>query len=995
MEFVELSDLYLAYKKAKSDAFFEAIHFDALAFSQYEERLHKNLTRLHKGLSTGAWWKDKTRIGGYLFAPKGILQPSSWRNQSAHFSSLDPCEEWRQKASSTGDKPEADFRLVMAASVEFQVVSALWILKAGHVYEESLNKDLSYGNRLRRRLSWRDAVGEGGLNRDSLGLFTPYFSAYKAWRENGLKAIRGAVERGKSVIAATMDAKRFYHRVSPEFLLRDDYLRAVDVSLSADQVNFTRLFVDSLHSWYEQTPDYSARRTGALPVGLSASKVIANVALSEFDRRMSSAIVPEYYGRYVDDIFIVVETPEGVSSSDEFFTWLSEKFGEGLVFDAESSTTRFEPVYLSDSQIEFSQEKQKVFSVSGEYGLDLVGQIEQQIRQRTSEYRLLPVIPETTEGMLSKALLTSSDASLEADALRKAEAVSVRRLGFAMLLSDVEAYARDLSAGSWKRTRTTFYGMVERYVITPNGIFDYFSYIVRVFGVAVACRDFEQVEILLKKFGEVVELVRSTVEFGDEKLDGMLALYARNIFQVALQSSTVRGFKFSAQYLSVMRKIKKISAIRTPSISETPLKDASKRLLFSDMGRRPYKEMWISEPGSRAPRSPRVPSDLAVQRELRLGGLRRFTEVAERDYRKIYWPGVAFATRPLTVYEMTAVAPDLLSSSSLLRTSIFALRGARARGVGAPSISFAEGRDSQIVLNVPAAKGDDGVRVAIVSYLTSDADWMSALAGRPNRSVERYKRFNGIINGVLSSAKKVDYVVFPECSVPKRWAFSASAKLARSGVSFMGGLENESSRGPYYNDALVTLHTRWPGYDSHVMYIQPKMLPAHEERRALTAAKRSLRQVNVVKSRPVYRHGDHFFGVLICSDFTNIDNRRSFQGHVDTLFALEWNRDVNSFSSLVEAAAQDLHAYVVQVNSRQYGDSRVRAPASESYLRDVVQVRGGDEDYFVIAPLNVRAIKEFHSSKGKKKGAGWKPLPIGFEISKERKRSVARRRIKK
>ncbi len=266
MEFVELSDLYLAYKKAKSDAFFEAIHFDALAFSQYEERLHKNLTRLHKGLSTGAWWKDKTRIGGYLFAPKGILQPTSWRNQSAHFSSLDPCEEWRQKAGSTGEKPEADFRLVMAASVEYQVVSALWILKAGHVYEESLNKELSYGNRLRRRQSWRDAVGEGGLNRDSLGLFTPYFSAYKAWRENGLKAIRGAVERGKSVIAATMDAKRFYHRVSPEFLLRDDYLRAVDVSLTADQVNFTRLFVDSLHSWYEQTPDYNVRKTGALPV---------------------------------------------------------------------------------------------------------------------------------------------------------------------------------------------------------------------------------------------------------------------------------------------------------------------------------------------------------------------------------------------------------------------------------------------------------------------------------------------------------------------------------------------------------------------------------------------------------------------------------------------------------------------------------------------------------------------------------------------------------
>ncbi len=994
MEFLELSDLYLAYKKAKSDAFFEAIHFDALAFSRYEADLHKNLTRLLKRLKSGSWWADKSRVGGYLFAPKGILQPKSWKNQSAHFSSLDPCEEWRQKALTTGDNAEADFRLVMSASVEFQVVSALWILKAGHVFEESLNKDLSYGNRLRRRLSWRDAGGEGGLNTDSLGLFTPYFSAYKAWRENGLKAIRGAVEKGKSVIAATMDAKRFYHRISPEFLLRDDYLRAVGVSLNDDQLNFTRLFIDSLNGWYEQTPDYHSRKAGALPVGLSASKVIANVALSEFDQRLSSAIAPEYYGRYVDDIFIVVEKPEGVSSSSEFFTWIAEKFGDGLIFDSESSTTRFEPSYLSDSQIEFSQEKQKVFDVSGKYGLDLIGQIEQQIRQRSSEYRLLPLIPETTEGMLSRALLTSSDASLEADALRKAEAVSVRRLGFAMLLSDVEAYARDLNAGSWRRTRITFYEMVERYVITPSGIFDYFSYIVRVFGVAVSCRDFEQANSLLGKFGSVVDLIRQTVDFSDEKLNGMLRLYARNIFQVSLQSSTVRGFKFSPSYLKLMRRIKKISEIQTPSISLTPLKDASKRLLFSDMGRRPYKEMWINEPGLKAPRSPRAPSDLSVQRALRLGGLRRFTEVADRDYKKIYWPGVAFATRPLTVYEMTAVAPGLLSSPTLLRSSIFALRGARAKENGAPSLSLVDGRESQITLSVPSLLGKDKIRVAIVSYLTRNEDWMSALGGQPNRSVERYKRFNGIINQILLSDKRVDYVVFPESSVPRRWAFSASAKLARSGVSFMGGLENEARSGPYYNDALITLHTRWPGYDSHVMYIQPKMLPAHEERRALAAAKRSLRQADVIKARPVYRHGDHFFGVLICSDFTNIDNRRSFQGRVDTIFALEWNRDINSFSSLVEAAAQDLHAYVVQVNSRQYGDSRVRAPASESYLRDVVQVRGGDEDYFVIAPLDVKGIREFHSSKGKKKSS-WKPLPIGFEVSKERKYSVTRRRAKK
>ncbi|WP_427852168.1 RNA-directed DNA polymerase [Stenotrophomonas acidaminiphila] len=988
MDFVELSDLYLAYKKAKSDAFFEAIHFDALAFSRYEEGLHKNLVRLLKGLKSGSWWRDPARIGGHLFAPKGIAFPSSWTKCGAgHFSSLDPCEDWRNKAKGSVEKPLADFRLIMSASVDYQVIGALWIIKVGHVFEATLDKDLSFGNRLRRRASWRDFSGEGGLNRDSLGLFTPYFSAYQAWRSNGLKAIRAAVLQGKKVIAATMDAKRYYHNVSPEFLLRPEYLSSAEVHLSSEQAEFTRLFIDSLNAWYRNTPDFQVRPEGALPVGLSASKVIANVALSEFDRRMSRALSPEYYGRYVDDIFIVVDAPDGISSSAEFFAWVSYKFGPDLVFDKETGTTRFMPAYLSDSRVEFSQDKQKVFRVSDEFGLDLVGQIEQQIRQRSSEYRLLPVIPETTEGMLGRALLTSSDASLEADALRKADAVSIRRLGFAMLLGDVEAHARDLSPSSWKKIRFTFYGMVERYVITPAGIFDYFNYIVRVLGLAVACGDYARASGLVAKFKEAASIIDETVDVDKAKFAKMRQLYARNFFQVSLQSSTVKGFQVLPSYLALLRQIKEISDIQTPRISKTPIKQASDRLLFSDMGRRAYKDMWINYPGTKGPRSPRVPSDLAVQRELRLGGLRRFTKIADRDYKKIYWPGVAFATRPLTIYEMTMVAPELLSSTVLLRSVIFALRGARSRGRGAPEILDVEGRSTQAIVSVPAPKKDI-VRVAIVSYLTDQKDWEMALGGRPNRSLSRYKRFNKIVNSILSNETGLDYVVFPEASVPRRWAYSAAAKLAKSKVSFMAGLENQSASGYFYNDALVALHTRWPGYDSHISYIQPKMLPAHEERKALSSAGRMMRPVDLKKARPIYRHGDHFFGVLICSDLTNIDNRRCFQGCVDTLFALEWNRDVNSFSSLVEAAAQDLHAYIVQVNSRQYGDSRVRAPAVETYRRDVVQVKGGDEDYFVVAPLDISGIKKFHRSLGA--GRSWKPLPIGFSMSKERRRVSGR-----
>jgi hypothetical protein len=145
----------------------------------------------------------------------------------------------------------------------------------------------------------------------------------------------------------------------------------------------------------------------------------------------------------------------------------------------------------------------------------------------------------------------------------------------------------------------------------------------------------------------------------------------------------------------------------------------------------------------------------------------------------------------------------------------------------------------------------------------------------------------------------------------------------------------------------------------------------------------------------VYAHGGHFFGVLICSDLTNIDNRRHFQGQVDTLIVLEWNRDTSSFAPLVESAAHDLHAFIVQVNSRQYGDSRVRVPARDSYARDLVRVKGGDEDYFVVAPLDIDSLKRFQLSARLRKGSAFKPIPIGFKMSAARRRSVAAIRKKK
>jgi hypothetical protein len=122
---------------------------------------------------------------------------------------------------------------------------------------------------------------------------------------------------------------------------------------------------------------------------------------------------------------------------------------------------------------------------------------------------------------------------------------------------------------------------------------------------------------------------------------------------------------------------------------------------------------------------------------------------------------------------------------------------------------------------------------------------------------------------------------------------------------------------------------------------------------------------------------------LICSDLTNISHRHELRGQIDTLFVLEWNKDIKTFSSLVEATSTDLHAFLVQVNNRLYGDSRVRAPAAADYLRDVVQVKGGESDFYVLGTV------DYHALRGEQRGSiadpKFKPLPIGFKMSDRRR----------
>lgn len=982
---VQLEELYLAYRKAKKEAFGDTNCAHGLKFAEYESKLSKNLSQLQKALNakTPQWPGDIGFLGRITCIPKSVEPPKSASSQ-IHCQASDPLEQWNRSWNKE-TRAEADFRPVIDASVDFMIVSALWILRVGHLYDERLDTRYAVGNRLRR---WRpDPDSEpgtpGGLNKLSPDLFSPYFTAYGKWRSAGLKAMRTELENEFRIVGITMDLKRFYHRVNPRFLLHPDYLKLMGVELAPNERLFTENLISAIHTWNQAAHNAYGYEPRGLPVGLSASGLIANVLLKEFDDQVVTHLAPSYYSRYVDDVFLVVRHTKPFESGEAVLKWLDKRLESLVTYTDEGEdgpALKVNLTYADGSDLLFVGKKQKIFQLEGHHGLDLITPIEEQIREQTSEHRDLPRLPDTEKQMTHRALLVTPDATLNADALRKADAVTLRRSGFAMLLGDVEAHVRDLEPATWKDLRHEFYGLAHRHLLTPTSFFDYARYLPRILGIMAASKDWEHAKRFIRGFKPLLKCLRDTCECKDPTdfrkcLNESVSMIGARMIEAVIQASEADAGARS----KLIEKIHEGFRIESPGeLNSADVASFSQKLLYLDWSRTSYASHWLaSHIDDEGPMRPRAP---AVRESLPFEAIRIFQEAA--DLPAPYWVALAFPTRPIPLREITARAPRLLLEAESFAVVVRGLRGTwmpdeHGIGVVAPP-------ERPWELSIPSATNDQP-KVAITSFEVTDAEWAAAADGTPVLTLERYRRLNSLLDSVIACRERPDYVILPECCLPRRWAMTMASRVLPRGVSIIAGLEyRESSLNPnlLHNEALIALRSTFPGYMTGLFLLQPKREPAWHERQLLADSfgKALANPGPNQLIHPIYDHQRFRFGVLICSELTDLANRLRFQGQIDALFIPEWNQDIESFSAMVESAALDVHAYVIQANNRRYGDTRMRAPMKVHHRRDLIRLKGGLNDYFVVGEIDYMALRQFQSNIVPPTGDNvvFKPFPIGF-----------------
>lgn len=311
------TEIEAAYRKLKSYVYYDKTDLrlrERLAKFECSNKFEANLQAVQEVADAANPVSDRRfkrwlREIGCRAVPKK-LSPAQSENLAAN-------EEDGKFITNVTSAPSIDVESVnyfFDGPIELHLIAVLWLMREGRYLDAKLLPECC-GSRLSPKLH--------DENDDSLQLFTKYHEQYSRWRDTGIRKAKQLLEEERrSVAILGLDLREYFYRVDLDFDDVREALRSADVS--GDEGALLNC-IEAIGKAYRacitpllaRTHPDLAKSEGGLPIGLCSSLVLANWYLRDFDAAVLKSVRPAYYGRYVDDILLVVSASQDPSRGDE------------------------------------------------------------------------------------------------------------------------------------------------------------------------------------------------------------------------------------------------------------------------------------------------------------------------------------------------------------------------------------------------------------------------------------------------------------------------------------------------------------------------------------------------------------------------------------------------------------------------------------------------------------------------------------------------------
>lgn len=800
-------------------------------------------------------------------------------------------------------------------------------------------------------------------------LFEPYFNKYQEWRDKGINAAKQQIERGNNVLIITLDIKNYFHSVQVDFSALKKNIPVEDI--------LTRKLTDIIESICKDhtTKIYgSTKKKPILPIGLPSSGIIANWILAEFDKDIKYSTAPVYYGRYVDDMFLVVANVE--PDSENVAQWMCNRFfqdGKVLKRDKKKNVLELKSKRCKDLVIQ--TEKLRLFYFDSHWSLAVLNKFQTTLQENSSAFWFLP-----NEEDLKTSLDDTYDLQYE-DTINKFRSVSsckVNKYGASVFLAKRLKLAI-LSPGKYDKSLSD---EIFRFF---NGlsIISMYSMWEKVFTYFSITHDYKSICKLQTLIGNGIDKVNVTsseynINDINIKIQQHLKEHMLNCLMLAkvLVKNNI-GLKDTQSFVrDGAVKLKK--ALMTRHIYlPLPIFALTQKYIYEDINISDFDisdlesnniPSFISNRNWLIPRNIQLHEICTLQIPMSLYRNQSFYKIDDNGVNN------EFITSCLNLF-LKLNGEDLKTTIQNKKHKMYSeMTDAGERVL----------RIYSEIIHANTGSIKNRIKVGISNVNTDYKDRETAILHGSSLDVKKRTRHIDILN----QAEKIqtDILLLPEVFVPFDWLCAYADEARRKQRAMIFGLEHFSLKNICYNLAITLLPFEFRGRKEVLIIPRVKNHYSPSEIREIEGNRKQI-PTKDFSTYHLFQWNGIQFSVYNCYELTDIVHRSIFRSELDILFAIEYNRDVNYFSNISESVSRDLHCYYVQANTAYYGDSRVVEPKKRDY-QNPVRVKGGDNDVILSYELDIATLRKFQSKTHnlQKDDKEFKMTPPDFQHEKVDKR---------
>ena len=937
--------------------------------------------------------------------------------------------------------------------VEGHILGVLWIIRCGFLLDDKLYSHC-YGNRLNE--TFLEKIKNNQYDDFSPFLFKPYYKNYQSWRDNGLNSVNTILENDKNAIMFSLDFKDYYYRSLINFDdLKNDLITTKKVVFQMDDNNLNDFddkltnFIESIFNEYSKkfcrdisnTPltrvksyeNGNFKDLPMIPLGFLPSLIISNWNLQGFDKSILEEVHPFYYGRYVDDILIVLESHEkspsfGKSPVEElslpnflnkYFTPNSENpFNHILhvnpnlddkdysksvirVYNLPINTNNHsnEIKYYHYENLEIQMKKLRVYKFSNKCSDAIIKNFKKEIYKNSSEFRLMHSLDDIKDCLEDNLYKINYKESI--NRLNDINDVSINKYEISKILSRLNFASKNLFNEKIPND------MINEVKFAFQGKYiDFLSLWEKLFSFLYINDCFDEINLLLSQIINDINSIEFCLGLNDLKQFGFskwqwddsykFTLYSDNLnknydFNTDLELQNLKKSLLNFLYASVIRVVslksnfnkinldffKNICSLYDRNPSEHVYNYLFSLMHNNSLMKYPLKDVWHFNEDY----------DFIHQKNgknnLYSGIYPRFIKLNEFIFHKI--------NNNIFSEEIT---PDMCNIElNYIKNFIeqynehnFGIKSDKlnSNSIDNWCINNEEYKlnDLCTILNIYSHKKDK-IKIGLLNTKLFEENVEKRLKNKPNLSFKRFDNIKYLMNDAIK--KGVELLVMPEMYIPYEWINEIVRVSKDHQMAIIFGVEpivNKNNVGNYIMYSLPFLINN--KYHESVVIHRLKNHYAPFELK--TYKKYNKTPIEINNNYHLLIWNDVYIAPYYCFEIADIEDRSLFKNCCDIVTVSEFNKDTQYFRNIAESLSRDLFCYCIKSNTSEFGGSVIIQPSS-SENKYLVNLKGGENDYIITYNLDIKKLRE-ESIKNDNYlvNSYFKPKPPGFDIEIIKKR---------